>query len=1214
MSKQKLGVLGKIWMVMVLLICSVGVLNQPALIRQVSAGGIEPYLGEIQLFPYPSAPRGWVSAAGQQLSISSNTALFSLLGNNFGGDGKTTFALPDLRAKAPGGMSYYIALQGIFPNRDGSAGGNGNAMLSEIRLFPYTFAPSGWLTANGQTLSITEYSALYSKLGTNFGGNGTTTFRLPTLADPQENVHYLISNDLSNYNQVTDTEYLGAIISFAQPVSVTRLVEASGASLPINQNQALFSLLGNRFGGNNVTTFNLPNLNANQTTLKYYTTINGIYPSLDPNLPMANNDQYNVRKNGVLIAAGTGVLFNDMNASTANLVVSPAHGTLDFHTDGSFQYMPAKSYTGTDVFTYEAVNGSGTSAANVTITVEETEPPVVGGVQDMEVYNTSVTPVFTNATALLNGQPYTSGTAVTAEGLYVLRVTNSFGAIFFQFTIDRTAPVVTGVTYGQLYSSSPVITFNEGTATLDGSAFASGSAVTEEGEHQLIVTDSAGNTSKVTFSVYFPRTVAFDSQGGTLVADQRVNYGTYAVQPSAPTRTGYSFGGWYIDQEGETPFDFGAVAIKADKTLYAKWILNAYTVNFDSSEGTSVDSQHVGYGKTVAKPADPTRTGYHFAGWYTDASRTIPFVFGSTVVTGDLTLYADWILNSYTVSFDTYGGSVVADLAVRHGSSVIRPADPVKNGYTFAGWYTDAARTVPFAFGNAVVTGDVTLYAAWTTNSYTVSFDTYNGSAVPDLSVDYGDKAVQPAAPSRTGYLFAGWYTDRSYNTPFDFNHTAITGNLTLYAKWVTEAYTVTFNTYGGTEVPPIFVEYEGTVTEPVQPTRDGYSFDGWYTDGTLSRQFEFGTTPVTRDLTLYAGWTIKPVPIDNKDDNNKRSRDTVSTIISNGGSLIIPIGRSGQLNTTGISLFIPANAASEELRISMSRLTDKDTQQMWTNGARPVSPVYELLKNVSRNFDLPVTLTLTFDPAELTGNQTPGIYYLNESTGSWVQVEGSRVDGNQITAQVNHFTKFAVLAAGGSPNSNVSDTPPAAEPEVDKNVASFSDIEGHWAAESIRQAVDAGIVKGYADGTFKPGQAVTRAEFTLMLLQAMGLPGNGTPLAFTDKEKIGAWAQPAIAEAVRQGWIHGNADGSFRPNDQITRAEMAVMAAAALHSNTLANPKTTFVDDKKIPVWAHGAVAAMQQAGILSGKSANTFDPAGQTTRAEAVKVIMMIQAMRNS
>ncbi|ANF94768.1 InlB B-repeat-containing protein [Paenibacillus bovis] len=1142
MSKHKLGMLGRIWMVMVLLVGSIGVLNQPALIRQVSAGGMEPYLGEIQLFPYQLAPKGWVFAAGQQLSIQSNTALFALLGTNFGGDGKTKFALPDLRANTPGGMGYYIAVQGIFPSRDDRIEGAGNAMLSEIRLFPYTFSPSGWLAANGQILNIADYSALYSKLGTNFGGDGVTTFRLPTLADPKENVHYLISTDPANYNQVTDTEYLGGIISFALPVSVTRLMEASGASLPINQNQALYSLLGNRFGGNNVSTFNVPNLNANQTTLKYYMTNSGIFPSFEATTPMAHDDQYTVNKNGVLIVMGTGVLVNDVNASTANLVASPAHGALDFHTDGSFQYTPAESYTGTDFFTYEAVNGSGISAANVTITVQETEPPVVSGVQDMEVYHTPVAPVFTNATALLNGQPYTSGTAVTADGLYALRVTNSFGVTVVHFTIDRTAPVVTGVTYGQLYSSSTVITFNEGTATLDGRAFASGSAVTEEGEHQLIVTDSAGNTSKVAFSVYFPRTVAFDSQGGTLVADQRVNYGTYAVQPSAPTRTGYSFGGWYIDQERETPFDFGAVAIKADKTLYAKWILNAYTVSFDSSEGTFVGSQHVEYGRTVAKPADPTRTGYHFAGWY-----------------------------------------------------------------------TDAARTIPFAFGNAVVTGDVTLYAAWTTNSYTVSFDTYNGSAVPDLSVNYGDKAVQPAAPSRTGYLFAGWYTDRSYSTPFDFNHTAITGNLTLYAKWVTEAYTVTFNTYGGTAVPPLFVEYEGTVTEPAQPTRDGYIFDGWYTDGTLSRPFGFGTTPVTRDLTLYAGWKIKQIPIDNKDDN-KRSGDAVSTITSNGGSLIIPVGRSGQLNTTGIGLFIPANAASEELRISMSRLTDKDTQQMWTNGARPVSPVYELLKNVSRNFNLPVTLTLTFDPAALTGNQTPGIYYLNESTGSWVQVEGSRVDGNQITAQVNHFTKFAVLAAGETPNSNVSDTPPAADPAVDKNAASFSDIDGHWAAESIRQAVDAGIVKGYADGTFKPGQAVTRAEFTLMLLQAMGLPGSGTPLAFTDKEKIGAWAQPAIAEAVRQGWIHGNVDGSFRPNDRITRAEMAVMAAAALHSNTLSNPKTTFVDDSKIPVWAHDAVAAMQQAGILSGKSANTFDPAGQTTRAEAVKVIMMIQAMRNS
>ncbi|WP_052723567.1 tail fiber protein [Paenibacillus wulumuqiensis] len=1070
MIKQKLGLLSKVCIVMMLLFCSGGLLNPSTLIQQASAGGAEPYLGEIRLFPYPSAPEGWTYAAGQNLSIQTNTALFALIGTNFGGNGQTTFALPDLRAKAPAGMGYYIAMQGAFPSRDEGMHGIGNALLSEVRLFPYNFAPTGWIPAKGQLLSISSYPELYARIGLTFGGDGKNTFQLPNLPDPQDNVHYLISTDPTYYNHVTGMEYLGGLLPFAVPVTVDSLVQANGSLLSIADNQALYSLLGNHFGGDGTNNFGLPNPNGSQAELIYYVSLGGIYPSFEGISPAAQNDNYSTSKNQVLTVSESGVLGNDSNAAGAFLVNSTTHGTVMLSNSGAFRYVPHTDYVGTDSFTYGASNSYGSSLATVTITVNETAPPVVSGVQNDGIYNTAVTPSFTSGTAVLNGQPYTSGTAITAEGTYTLNVTNNIGTTSVRFTIDRTPPVVTGVTYGQMYTTGPVITFNEGTAVLDGHPFVSGSAVNAEGSHLLVVTDPAGNVSTVAFSMYLPRTVTFDSQGGSPAAEQTVNYGAYAVQPPAPTKTGYTFGGWYVD-----------------------------------------------------------------------TSFTVPFEFNHTAVTGNLTVYARWTVNSHTVRFDTYGGSAVADMAVISG-----------------------------------------------------------------------EKAMQPTAPSRTGYLFAGWYTDSARTQPFDFNLTPITGDLMLYAKWVTEAYTVTFNTYGGTDVQDVFVEYGGTLAEPAQPVKNGYRFDGWYTDGALSERFRFGVTPLTGNLTLYAGWQLNPVTDDDDDDRPAGSPITAS---STNGQLTLPIGRAGEVSIgSGIRLQIPAHAAAEELKISINRLADSDTQGLWTSGIKPVSPVYELLKNVSRNFNVPVTLTLTFDPSGLTGSQTPGIYYLNESTGVWTLVEGSRMSGNQITAQVDHFTKFAVLAADTNTSTVTPQPTTGSDTAADAAPVTLSDIGGHWAEKSIRQAVDAGIVRGYADGSFKPGQAVTRAEFAVMLLQAMGLPGSETPLAFTDKETIGSWARPAIAEAVRQGWVQGNADGSFRPNDRITRAEMAVMAAAALHSDVMSQPKTTFTDDKKIPAWARGAVAAMQQTGIINGKSANTFDPAGQTTRAEAVKVIMMIRAMRSS
>ncbi len=180
-------------------------------------------------------PAGWLPADGRLLSIAQNPALFAILGNTYGGDGRTTFALPDLRGRAavgadtadplgtkfgeesttltvaqlpphhhtlPGGgvtgstgggqpvtndqpslaLNYLIATSGIFPSRSGGGGFDPNtATLGEITEFAGDFAPSGWMFADGQTLSIAANPALFAVLGTQYGGNGTSTFALPDL-------------------------------------------------------------------------------------------------------------------------------------------------------------------------------------------------------------------------------------------------------------------------------------------------------------------------------------------------------------------------------------------------------------------------------------------------------------------------------------------------------------------------------------------------------------------------------------------------------------------------------------------------------------------------------------------------------------------------------------------------------------------------------------------------------------------------------------------------------------------------------------------------------------------------------------------------------------------------------------------------------------------------------------------------------------------------
>jgi len=317
------------------------------------------------------------------------------------------------------------------------------------------------------------------------------------------------------------------------------------------------------------------------------------------------------------------------------------------------------------------------------------------------------------------------------------------------------------------------------------------------------------------------------------------------------------------------------------------------------------------------------------------------------------------------------------------------------------------------------------------------------------------------------------------------------------------------------------------------------------------------------------------------------------NTVTAIDGKLTLPAGKKGKVSLGDtVTIVIPADAADKELKITIDKLAD--IQKLLTNQDVLASPVFEILKNFPDHFNKPVTLTFTFDPNKVKSNQRAAVYYYDEAKKVWVEIAGGKVNGSTITVEVNHFTKFAVFVVGEAP---AIDTKPD---------STFTDISGHWAEANIQLAVSSGIVSGYPDGTFKPGKNVTRAEFVVMLMNALKPQGEGAALAFTDTAKIGAWAQQAVAQAVQAGIIQGYEDGSFRPDPGITRAEMAVILANALGQHGESYAATGFADDKNIPVWAKDGVAFVKQAGIVQGKGDNEFAPQDQATRAEAVTVLL--------
>ena len=219
-----------------------------------------------------------------------------------------------------------------------------------------------------------------------------------------------------------------------------------------------------------------------------------------------------------------------------------------------------------------------------------------------------------------------------------------------------------------------------------------------------------------------------------------------------------------------------------------------------------------------------------------------------------------WNNAMFTVSFDTGGGSDVKAQTVRRGGTVSKPTDPTRAGYLFGGWYQGDAK---YDFSTPV-SADLTLSAHWRADPsakvFTVSFDPGNGQMISDRSVRAGQAISEPKAPTRSGYVFDGWYTTKSGGSKYDFS-TPVTADLNLYAHWTAVApktFTVSFDTAGGSKVASQKVRDGAKASRPADPTRSGHSFDGWYKG---DAKYDF-STPVTADLTLTARWRAKAAPV----------------------------------------------------------------------------------------------------------------------------------------------------------------------------------------------------------------------------------------------------------------------------------------------------------------------------------------------------------------
>jgi len=284
------------------------------------------------------------------------------------------------------------------------------------------------------------------------------------------------------------------------------------------------------------------------------------------------------------------------------------------------------------------------------------------------------------------------------------------------------------------------------------------------------------------------------------------------------------------------------------------------------------DNTYTGAANLSGWPADPVREGYKFLGWKTEDGKTATregIVDGETVTRykRQTDLYADWQPLTVDVTFEPNGGTLAsgtpAAKTFRIGENYELPAAPTREYYIFDGWYTAQTGGDKVENGAKIErTTDHTLYAHWTRDKVTVTFNyNYTGAADTTRSINKGGPIGTLPKPARTGYTFDGWYDAPTGGNEIDANK-PVTVNTACYAHWTANQYTVTYNANGGKwtdgDTKTATYDYEqSSFAFPTEPTRTGYTFNGWYTAPTDGTQVTADTTVTTAaDHTLYAHWT----------------------------------------------------------------------------------------------------------------------------------------------------------------------------------------------------------------------------------------------------------------------------------------------------------------------------------------------------------------------
>jgi uncharacterized repeat protein (TIGR02543 family) len=674
-----------------------------------------------------------------------------------------------------------------------------------------------------------------------------------------------------------------------------------------------------------------------------------------------------------------------------------------------------------------------------------------------------------------------------------------------------------------------------------------------------------------------------------------------------------------------------------------------YTVTFNDHDGTEHDIQKVKYQGT-ADTSNPTRTGYTFTGWDKDI----------TNITGNLTTSAIYSINQYRVTFDTDGGSTVEDIRQNYGTDITAPENPTKPGYSFGGWTPSIPSTIPAE--------NITLTASWIPEGetkYTVEHYQQNvnddGYILKDNEIKSGETESTATASALT---YDGFYFDKDNTSNKTSGEIIGDGSLVLKLYYNREDYTVTFLNHEDEVLKTETVRYQGSATPPPRPSRTGYDFRRW------SEGYTYVTSDIVTKAT-YRKEEPEPVvqetevTVEGEEEvlgtetslevdgemtvNYEVENDTVEKIISSSeemeekilevqiqttdservtSKLTGDIVKKLEDNDFNINIKteiadyeIPAeeititNVAKElgveerslekiEVDVEINKASGSEERQAVVRGREEgyrvlVTPVEfkvkaktisttgeekeveikEFKKYVKRRIPLPEDI----DPNKIT------TAVLIEEDGSTVHIptEVYQIDGKWY-AEINSLTnsKYTLI----------------------NNEKTVKNAQEHWSKEAVDDLACRKVIEDI--DYFMPDADISRGEFAEYITKALGIYRDNISgiNSFKDVEESYE-IYDSVETASKYGIVKGYNDGTFRPEDKITREEAMIMYARAIKIADLKELDLerieNYKDIEEVSGWAYEEVKATLGAGVFDGRRDDTLEPKGTLTKAESATAL---------